>query len=191
ADGQSLGETDSILAETNGTVWFASAARGVFRWDGTGMHLAPAARGVDTTWSAYRIYQDSEGQIWFATQGGLVRWDRASTNLVAEGGGSAAFGLYRDAHGVWWLGTDNGLERRAPGSTVNFSKPQGLPGNRVRDVASAGAGNLWVATDNGLAYFEEEGLQVLSMKDGLPNNVVSRVAIAADGSVWFTCPPED
>src|SRR5262249_1152966 len=40
-NGTSLGETDDILAETNGTIWFASWDRGVFRWNGEQIQPVP------------------------------------------------------------------------------------------------------------------------------------------------------
>ncbi len=187
ADGRSLGETLQLLAGTNGTMWVASSERGPFRWDGKELRALPAAGGVDIS-TAFTVYRDGEGQIFFSTQEGVVRWDAASTNLVDTGVGEAGLAMYRDSQGTWWTGGGRGLHRRAAGSTVDYRKADGLANDLVRAIAPDNKGALWVGTDGGLSRFEEEGLQVLSTKDGLPRNIVPRVVIAPDGSVWFTCP---
>ena len=135
-----------------------------------------------------KVYRDSEGQIWFSTSGGVVRWDAASTNLVDAGIGGAGMAMHRDAQGTWWTGGGSGLKRRTAGSSVNYRKADGLASDQVQTIAPDHNGVLWVGTGGGLSRFEEEGLQVLSTKDGLPENVVTRVVVAPDGSVWFTCP---
>jgi ligand-binding sensor domain-containing protein len=139
---------------------------------------------------AIKIRRDNEGQIWFTTGNGILRWDSASTNLVDGQVGNAGWAVHRDAAGTWWLGND-GLQRRTAGSTVSYKKVDGLAGNSVFAIASAGRDALWIATDGGLSRFEEDGLQILSTRDGLPKNMVTRVAAAPDGSVWFTCPQSD
>jgi len=189
ADGRSLGETDDILAEPNGTVWFASAERGIFRWNGTQIQRAPVRASHDPT-SAFYINRDAEGQVWFSTDGGVLRWDAASSNLVDTEISAAIWPSYRAPDGVWWMG-GSGLERHSANSTAIYTKADGLTGTRVFAIAPAGKDTLWVGTDRGLSRFEEEGLQVLSTKDGLPKNIVTRVAIASDGDVWFTCPQND
>jgi signal transduction histidine kinase/ligand-binding sensor domain-containing protein len=189
SDGQMLGETMGLLAETNGIVWCASGDRGPFRWDGKSLRPVPAASGLETK-RAYCLHRDGDGQIWVSTQAGVLRWNAASTNLVDEGVGDPGTAIYRDGRGVWWIGSD-GLERRAPGSSALYKKVDGLAGNRVLAIAPDAKGGLWVGTDGGLSRFEEEGLQILSTKDGLPKNIVTRVAIAPDDSVWFTCPESE
>jgi signal transduction histidine kinase/CheY-like chemotaxis protein/ligand-binding sensor domain-containing protein len=186
-DGKSLGEVDALVTETNGTVWIASWDRGPFRVDGQAPRPLPAARGVDKS-EAVKVYRDDEGQIWFSTRGGVLRWDAASTNLVDGGIGQAGAAMYRDGEGTWWTGDNHGLQRRAPDSAVVYRKADGLAGNTVFAIAPGDHGALWVGTDDGLSRFEEEGFQILSTKDGLPGNVVTRVAAAPDGSIWFVCP---
>ncbi|MGI8603642.1 MAG: response regulator [Verrucomicrobiales bacterium] len=189
ADGRSLGETDGLLAETDGTVWITSSDRGVFRWDGKEVRPVPAANGLEVN-LAVKPYRDDEGQVWFTAGDRILRWDAASTNLVDARIGEGGWAIHRDAQGIWWMG-NNGLQRRAPGSTLTYKTADGLAGNTVYAIAPAAQGALWVATDGGLSRFEEEGLQVLSTKDGLPRNIVTRAAMAPDGSVWFTCPQSD
>ncbi len=186
ADGRSFGETASLLAADGGTLWICAPKRGVFRWNGSVAEPVPAAKGV-TVSRAYAACRDSEGQLWFATEEGVLRWDSASGALVDTDIGMTAAALYRDEKGVWWLGGDNGLLRRAFGSAMMFRKPDGLAGNRVNAIAPARDGSLWLATSGGLTRFEEERLQVLTTRDGLPKNAVTRVEPAKDGSVWFTC----
>jgi signal transduction histidine kinase/CheY-like chemotaxis protein/ligand-binding sensor domain-containing protein len=189
ADGTSLGETEDILAETNGAIWIASWDRGVFRWNGKQIEPVHVPAGFEAS-RAFGIRRDQEGRLWISTLRGVLRWDADASNLVDAGIGPMTWPTYRDAEGVWWVG-GSGLERRSANSTAVYTKADGLAGARVYAIAPGGNGALWIGTDGGLSRFEEEGLQVLSTKDGLPKNIVTRVAIAPDGSVWFTCPQSD
>jgi ligand-binding sensor domain-containing protein len=189
ADGLSLGETDDLLSETNGTLWIASSDRGVFRWDGKEVKPVPAAPDLPST-RAIKIHRDGEGQIWFTAGDRMLRWDAASSRLVDGQLGAAGWAAHCDAAGVWWLGND-GLQRQAGRSTVTYKKADGLAGNVVSVITSDAQGSLWVATDGGLSRFEEDGMQILSTRDGLPLNLVTRVAAAPDGAVWFICPQSE
>ena len=62
-DGASLGETDTLLADTNG-VWVASWGSGAFLWDGTALRPLPGEGGQSVRQTP-RVYRDSEGQIYF------------------------------------------------------------------------------------------------------------------------------
>ena len=188
-DGGSLGETDTLLADTNG-VWVASWGSGAFLWDGTALRplLGETGQRVGQT---PRVYRDSEGQIFFNGPRANLRWDASQRKLVDAGLGETGYtAVYREPGGTWWLG-DQALQRRAGRSTVTYNKTDGLPGSLVMAIVPGGKDTLWVGTDGGLARFEEEGLQVFTTRDGLPKNVVTRVAPAPDGSVWFTCSPTE
>ena len=188
ADGGTMGEVDDLLAEPDGTMWVAAWNRGPHRWDGKEVRPLPVPSGWNDTRSE-KIYRDGEGQIWFSTRGGVVRWDAATSRLVDAGIGQAGMAMHRDAQGTWWTGgRGGGLKRQATGSSVVHRKADGLASDDVQTIARDQKGTLWVGTDRGLSCFEEEGMQVLSTKDGLPGNVVPRVVAAPDGSVWFTCP---
>ena len=187
ADGRSIGETDSLLAETNGTMWIASWDRGIFRWNGDQVQRVPAADNLRIP-RAEKIYRDTDGQIYFTAVSRIVRWDASSTNLVDAKIGPAAWCLHRGSPGEWWTGSSDGLRRHGRDSTITYRRADGLAGSIVYAIAPAGGGGLWVGTDGGLSHFEEEGLQILSTIDGLPRNTVLRVAVAPDGAVWFTCP---
>ena len=147
ADGKSLGEVDDLLVETNGTMWIACWDRGPFRWDGKEARLLPAASGVDASRAA-KVYRDGEGKIWFSTRDGVLRWDAASTNLVDAGLGEAGWALHRDAQGTWWTGGSRGLHRRAPGSTVDYRKADGLANDIscARSCPTAKARSGWART---------------------------------------------
>jgi len=64
-----------------------------------------------------------------------------------------------------WVGTTDGLSKmtitnRRPlrYRIVNYDLSDGLPANRIQDIAEAN-GFLWVATDNGLAFFKPDSLK--------------------------------
>lgn len=109
-----------------------------------------------------KIFQDSRGYIWVATQDGLNRYDgftytvfnhqaenphTISDNFINE--------ITEDHHGNIWVGTRNGLNvyRFLHNDFVRFmpvsKEAEGLHGSYVLCIAEDTLGGLWVGTDGG------------------------------------------
>jgi len=61
----------------------------------------------------------------------------------------------------------------------------GLPSNRVNDIAEDHQGYLWVATRDGLARYDGVGFRVWRIEDGLRDNFVWSVHVDAEDRVWI------
>lgn len=84
-----------------------------------------------------------------------------------------------------WIGTDGyGIIVVHPdtGAIERHTTSDGLPGNSIRDINTAGENYhygyqyVWVATDNGLGYWDGESWITYTTEDGLPSNDVRGVA---------------
>ncbi len=121
--------------------------------------------------TVYRILQDQQGFMWFATQTGLNKYDGYrftvyqqdifdSTSLAT----SIIRALYQDHTGTLWAGDGNAacLNRFEP-TTERFTRfkhdpknPHSLSNGGVLAIYEDHTGTLWVGTTNGLNKFDRE-----------------------------------
>jgi len=142
------------------------------------------------------LAQTSDGYLWVATQGGVVRFDGArfqrvsiphSPDLIA----GTMRALMLDRAGRVWLakeegGTlfcfDNAEVRMATGD-------QGLPKNEAQSsMAVDGKGDLWVTYSRGkvIRYSHDGKVDAFTVKDGLPSgDNICWLASGRDGTLWF------
>ena len=138
----------------------------------TGMefHLSPFKKGRWQHWthaeglpddSVRKLMQDSSGAIWFATGGGVARFDgRDFRSWTVRDGlpDSIVLCVSEGEHGMMWFGTSKGLVRHDARNTAHpftlFTTTNGLPGNTMTALERAPAGRLWVGTTRGLARLD-------------------------------------
>ena len=66
-----------------------------------------------------------------------------------------------------------------------FTVADGLPSNRINDIAQDRAGYLWLATSDGLARFDGVSFRIWRVEQGLRDNFVWSLAIDAQDRVWI------
>jgi len=105
-----------------------------------------------------RLFEDTEANIWIATQGsgvnGLARWEAGSERLI-ELGQSPRLTLLNqdhpwsfgeDASGGIWIGFSGQIARYAHGTFTTFGAAEGLPLGTIRDIHRDRSGRLWLAS---------------------------------------------
>jgi signal transduction histidine kinase/ligand-binding sensor domain-containing protein/CheY-like chemotaxis protein/HPt (histidine-containing phosphotransfer) domain-containing protein len=153
--------------------------------------------------SVLAIVQDSDGFMWFGTQGGLSRFDgyRVTTYRNEVGDPRSLANnwvrvLHVDGKGKLWIGTDGGLDRFDPVTQTftHFVPDEAVKrgnGNRhVHAIADDGKHGLWLATGDGLHHFDTETgkFKVWHKVPGDPaslaDNHVNALALDANGRLW-------
>ena len=161
----------TTLRARSGEFWLGTAL-GVFRY-------AAAARFADiktarplalysqrdgmTASRVYRLFEDSAGNIWIATQdgdvhglvNGLARWEAGGERVheFAHSPGLSWLREYRarsfgeDAFGSIWIGFGDGIARYAHGAFKTFGVAEGLPSGAVLDIHRDRSGRLWLASE--------------------------------------------
>jgi ligand-binding sensor domain-containing protein len=166
-----------------------------------------ASRGAGSEWfartwqsddglpdnSITSVAQGSDGYLWVATQGGLVRFDgvqfkRLSLPIVS----GMPFGMIRaltvaeDNH--MWFALEGGVVISAtPEHTKIFTSANGLPVFRPLSITEDAEGAIWVGYSDGSAcrFFQNE-VKRFSGRDGLPGIGVCMLAADAKRQLWFT-----
>ncbi|HYK46198.1 MAG TPA: two-component regulator propeller domain-containing protein [Parafilimonas sp.] len=116
------------------------------------------------------IAQDKNGYMWFATQGGLYKYDGYRFTLYSNDpsdsnsiGASHLETVYADREGIIWIALwVGGLDRLDPatGKVTHFRydprNTDGISDTKVRAILEDHEGTLWVGTHNGLDMFDRK-----------------------------------
>jgi signal transduction histidine kinase/streptogramin lyase len=137
------------------------------------------------------MYQDRQGYIWFATYGGLSRFDgnRFLTYTTDDGlSANAVFDIVEDDRGRLFSATSGGLCIRENGKFRCRRQRDGLVSDNARNVALDGTGGVWVGTLVGLSHISRGRIRNYTTADGLPAERVMRVVVDSARRVWVATP---
>jgi len=194
----------------DGSIWFGTEA-GAWRWSigidrpeqlQAGGFAIPGLIGE----AVYRIYEDPQGGMWFASRKGLRRYDPQSNLLKPfpesndeslSLSGDFIQAILVERNGIIWIGTEEGLDMydEENGEVQHFihdpEDPLSINGVRVLALHQDRADRIWVATDAGLNmvdFTEEEiSFRQVPIDVYLPNNS-SVLALEEDGrgNFWLS-----
>lgn len=142
------------------------------------------------------VAQTTDGFIWIATQGGLVRFDGVTFTPWSPPPGESLpasnFEALRGGRdGSLWIGTAAGLSRLKDGHLFNYTTTPRSPG--ISAIVEDGAGTVWVTryrVNDGLGPLcrvAGERLICYGEKEGLLSRFALGLAAQSDGTLWFGC----
>ncbi|HEX4770941.1 MAG TPA: two-component regulator propeller domain-containing protein [Bryobacteraceae bacterium] len=106
------------------------------------------------------ILQTSNGYLWFATDGGLARFDGHRFAIFDSQNGDLpndrVRGLVEDRSGALWAATADGLARRSGTRWQRYGTEDGLPANNILGVSLDAAGRVHVRTPRGPGVREQD-----------------------------------
>ncbi|MFC1714752.1 two-component regulator propeller domain-containing protein [Candidatus Poribacteria bacterium] len=148
ADGLIEGSILSIREDGKGYLWFITNVRGANVYDGADfqtLNLLPKN-------NFYFALPDRAGNVWFATDKGVSRYDGKEFHILA---GSDELNSTRyileDRDGDLWFGTDKGVVRYDGARFQTFDNTSGLA---VRTILEDRNGDLWLGTDKGVSRYD-------------------------------------
>jgi signal transduction histidine kinase/streptogramin lyase len=165
--------------------------------------LAPAASAQTLNFRQYTaadglpqaqvmgMYQDRLGYMWFATYGGLSRFDGNQFRTYTKDDGlssNAVFDMVEDERGRMLIATSGGLCVRSAGAFRCVRQSDGLVSDNARTLTLDGKGGVWVGTLAGLSHVHEDRIENYGTADGLPAERVIRVVVDSAGRVWVATP---
>lgn len=116
--------------------------------------------------SVHSIAQTPDGYLWFATEGGLVRFDGIAFRIFDRGSEPAFTSddvccLAVDWMGLW-IGTADGVLRLQQGKFHRYGTADGLASSVIESIHGMGDGGLVVDTANGWAEWKQAGFRALA-----------------------------
>jgi signal transduction histidine kinase/ligand-binding sensor domain-containing protein len=139
--------------------------------------------------SVNAIVQTRDGFLWFATFGGLVRYDGVRFQVFNTGNTkglrSGRFtSLFEDREGNLWSATESqGLTRYRDEVFTTYTTDDGLPSNQVFEVAEDLGGNLLVRWHQGIVQWKDGRFIPYPSQPGEP--VTGRLRRTKSGAIWF------
>lgn len=158
-----------------------------------------------------RILHDSDGNVWFGTNGdGVVRYrhnpDAPASSLNAfppgsleylsinEGfGGVAVRAIAEDAHANIWFATNAGLTRFDGAAFTNFTRDDGLADDDTWCLEIDSRGAIWVGTLQGVSRFDGQSFTPFDLPESQPDHtrgvtsarIVHAIMEDSKGRMWF------
>lgn len=193
----------SIFQDSKGNFWFAPAGESVARYEEEILEYYSKADffhgngKAQQDWSSiHAIAEDKQGNIWFGTDYGAVKYDGNTFSSYTEKDGLTNIKVSRksilvDQSGQIWVGTQGGVFRYFPSAEriggQSFSPFDLLPAINVKDIMEDDKGNIWFASQNqGLFRYDGKTINNITEEEGLGNNYAGGLAQDPEGNLWFT-----
>ncbi len=153
---------------------------------------------------ATSVIQDRDGFLWFATWGGIEKFDgynfttyKHEPNNPNSIDNAFVEKIYEDRDGNIWVGTFSGLEKfdKRNGSFTHYKPHEPGPetelSNHVYSICEDKYGILWVGTGDGLNKFDKNSGKFICIQNdnknpgSISNNNVNTIYEDKSGSLWF------
>lgn len=185
---------------TGEKVWLATSGEGIFSYDRSTGRLTqyPAPTKIPDD-IVSDVLEDSDGNIWSASQTGVSRYNPQQDRFVSvttdDDRPVCATSLFEDRHHNIWAGTkNNGLYRYDAQSGRMISELRQVDNNKffqIREIVEWEPGCLSLVSDMGLTcYYTESGEAVLVQagedeENTLNDNYLHALFIDREGALWI------
>ncbi len=185
----SMGLTDNtinkILEDHEGNIWLATDHGGVEKLSLGKFNTFILNTGVNA------ICQDREENIWIGTDEGLLcyrndeRINSPLTNLT-KGIRIRHVGLANNGDLLVSCYSKLGQIRNTRDGIVNWTKKDGIIGDKVRVCTEDMDGNLWIGSTTGLACISPDGtIANFNSDQGLCNDYIMSLFVDSDNRLWI------
>ncbi len=162
-----------IFKSKNGTIWFGTQNGGLGKYT-VSNHLFthythnPQNQKSISGNTVYFVYEDTDSQLWVATNNGLNRFNPATEQFENhifddEGSSCAIYRIYPDKHNNLWMSGDCGLIRfnKLTFEKTRYLKGDGLPSSEFNTMAGCEtrAGEIFLGSPQGLVSFFPDSIK--------------------------------
>ena len=179
----------ALLLDRQGALWVGTENEGIYRiYDGIADHY-DVSDGLSGN-VAGLLFEDSEGNIWARTDGGLDMFRNTpiisyTTHQRLSGADLRSVLTLRD--GSVWVATEADVEILRKRGDLTVVTDRKLPGHNFTSMFEDNAGAIWLAVDNKLMHFQNGRFREITRQDGQPFAAEGQVrGIAEDtkGNIW-------
>ncbi len=173
----------SLLAARNGSLWIGTSGAGLIEWQNGVFHAYPTERGQSVAY-VRALAQDSGGQLWVATDGGLFRARDGRLEHVDKALGTSisdTHAVLEDRTGRIWAGGSH-LYSFEKGRPREYPLPGNDNRNQVKSLAATEDGTIWVGTVSGL-YRLLPGADRLTPMPGV-FGLIRTLRVVPGGELW-------
>ncbi len=116
------------------------------------------------------IFEDNYGYLWFATQGGVARFDGKKMETFTTEHGLLSNNIYailQDSKRNIWVATRYGIGKFDGKIFKMYTKEDGLASNDITCILEDKESNLWFGTAEGVSKFDGEKFTNFGKQNGL------------------------
>lgn len=133
------------------------------------------------------IKQDRNGNIWFASWEGIIKYNGHSfTNITSDISLDHFFSILEDRKGnLWFASIGSGVYFYDGKSFQNFTTKDGLANNNVIYIYEDRNTNIWFATQGGVSRYDGKSFQNYTSNEGLLSNDINTILEDKTGKIWI------
>ncbi|MCU0660921.1 MAG: ATP-binding protein [Myxococcota bacterium] len=154
--------TAALHLDRDNRLYVGSNDAGVFILQGDSVTQVDKGDGLPSNYVRV-ITQEASGDIWFGTEGGLVRFrDKPLSTFTTANGllSDLIYSLFPDPDGSLWIGTyGGGLSRLKDNKIKSVAKRHGLFDDVVYTIFDDHLGKLWMTSNRGIFTVERRELE--------------------------------
>ncbi|MDX1408391.1 MAG: two-component regulator propeller domain-containing protein [Saprospiraceae bacterium] len=197
-DGQLCAWVRNMYEDSRGHLWFGTNHYGVMHYGGDSLRYVGEEDGLGGG-RLNGILEDETGNVWFATWGGLSKYDgNTFMNHPVQLGpvDNDLQCIYQDSRGIIWLGTLEGAVNFDGTTFEHFPLPaiavrdttSHLSYNRVSAILEDRNGMFWFGTDGfGIRIYDpgSGSFAHVTENTGFPDNNISGLLEDTHGNIWI------
>lgn len=175
----------AIAQTSDGYIWFATQ-EGLARYDG--LHVVvydtQHSKGLPDLFIE-TLAAGNDDSLWIGPRNGNLTRLRGGIFETWLSIRSGIRVVHEDVKGRIWAGSESGLYLLDGHHVHRYTRADGLPGDRVRQIVEAAGGRIWIGTDKGVATLKSSGHKAFETEDGLGSDAVLALLASSDGSLWL------
>ncbi len=188
ADGITISDIQSVLADGNGGFWLGGHTAGLVHWH------AGVSEKYDVGNEVFSLARAPDGSLWVGISGegpgrGLQQLKDGTLKPFVTptfNGSSFDIGtLMFDHDGNLWVGTKaKGLFRIHGNAVEHYDHTNGLSGDSVYALFEDREGIVWAGTTSGVDSFRDPPVVTFSQVEGLGADLPAGILASRDGTIW-------
>jgi len=133
------------------------------------------------------IIEDSDGNIWFATFQGIIKYDGLTYNNITKGvSEDRFFSIIEDSRGLFWFGSIGGGVYTYDGQSFqHLTTDDGLVDDRVPTIYEDRKAHIWFGTIDGLSLYRDGVFENFTAEEGLLDADVNSIIEDQNGIYWL------